>query len=363
MTKIIRARAPLRIGIAGGGTDVDPYASEHGGLVFNTTIDRYAYCTIIPNDTDEMTVISPNYGTMTEKLELPLKYDGTADDLIRAVVNHFSITTGFKVFVKSDVPPGSGLGGSSTLMVAIIKAFSEWKKIRMDKYELAALAYHLEREEIGLGGGKQDQYAAAFGGFNMMYFTSEGVDVRPLRLKDDVIEELQERCILCYTGRARESATIIDDQVKELKKDHSKEEAYDESKRLAVSIGRALKLTDIDGAAALLNLAWEQKKKFTSKISNNTIETLYRTAMDNGALGGKVSGAGGGGFMFFICAPGKREKVCKKLTEKGAEIMEFKFDPKGARTGKLNVGEYTTRIINSIRSTVSIPTKGSSYRQ
>jgi len=358
MSKIIRARAPLRIGIAGGGTDVDPYASEHGGLVFNTTIDRYAYCTLIPNDSDEMTVVSPNYGTMSEKLELPLKYDGTAEDLIRAVVNHFSITTGFKVFVRSDVPPGSGLGGSSTLMVAIIKAFSEWKKVKMNKYELAALAYHLEREEIGLGGGKQDQYAAAFGGFNMMYFTSEGVEVKPLRLKDSVLKELQERSILCYTGKARESAAIIDEQVKDLKKDSSKEEAYEESKRLAVSISRALKLKDIDGAAALLNLAWEQKKKFTSKISNKTIDTLYSIAMNNGALGGKVSGAGGGGFMFFICAPGKRERVCRKLTEQGAEIMEFSFDPKGARTGKLNVGEYTARVINSIRFTTAVPAKG-----
>ena len=125
MSKVIRARAPLRIGIAGGGTDVEPYASEHGGLVFNTTIDRYAYCTLIPNETDEMTVVSPNYGTYTQKLDLPMKYQGDADDLVRAVVNHFNITEGFKVFVRSDVPPGSGLGGSSTLMVAIVKAFAE----------------------------------------------------------------------------------------------------------------------------------------------------------------------------------------------------------------------------------------------
>ena len=357
MSNIIRAKAPLRIGIAGGGTDVDPYASEHGGIVFNTTIDRYAYCTLIPNDTDEMTVISSNYGTVTEKLELPMRYDGTAEDLVRAAVNHFGVTEGFKAFVRSDVPPGSGLGGSSTLMVAIVKAFSEWRKIKLSKHEIASLAYHLEREEIGLGGGKQDQYAAAFGGFNMMYFTKDGVEVKPLRFKDSILKELQERSILCYTGNARESATIIEEQVKDLKNDISKEEAYEESKRLAVSISRALKLKDIDGAAALLNLAWEQKKKFTSKISNPRINDLYSTAMNNGALGGKVSGAGGGGFMFFICAPGKRDRVCRKLTEKGGEIMEFSFEDKGARTGKLDVGEYTARIINRIWSTASLPTK------
>ena len=356
MSKIIRARAPLRIGIAGGGTDVDPYASEHGGLVFNTTIDKYAYCTLIPNDTDEMTVVSA-FGTVTQRLDLPLKFEDTAEDLVRVVVNHFGITEGFKAFVRSDVPPGSGLGGSSTLMVAIIKAFADWKKIKMSKHEIADLAVHLEREEIGLGGGKQDQYAAAYGGFNMMYFTKEGVEVRPLKLKDSIIKELQDRCVLCYTGKSRESAAIIEEQVKELKKDESKEDAYDESKRLAVSISRALKLKDIDGAAALLNLAWEQKKKFSSKIANPRINDLYSTAMNNGALGGKVSGAGGGGFMFFICAPGKREKVCKKLAAKGGEIMLFTFEDKGVRTGKLDVGEYSSRIIGRIRSKTPVPAK------
>ena len=348
MTKVIRAKAPLRIGIAGGGTDVEPYASEHGGLVFNTTIDKYAYCTIIPNGSHEMTVYSPTFGNYTETLDLPLRYTRSSEDLVRAAVNHFGITDGFKVFVKSDVPAGSGLGGSSTLMVAIIKAFADWKKVKMSREEIASLAFHLEREEIGLGGGKQDQYAAAYGGFNMMRFTADGVEVKGLRLKDSVIKELQERSILCFTGKARDSAAIIDEQVKALKTDMSKEDAYEESKRLAVSIGRSLQLKDVDGAAAQLNLAWEQKKRFSDKISNPAINSLYTAAMNSGAVGGKVSGAGGGGFMFFICAPGKRDRVCKRLTEMGAEIMEFAFDPKGARTGKLDVGEYTQRTIKSI---------------
>ena len=163
-----------------------------------------------------------------------------------------------------------------------------------------------------------------------------------------MIKELQERSILCFTGKARDSAAIIDEQVKALKTDMSKEDAYEESKRLAVSIGRSLQLKDVDGAAAQLNLAWEQKKRFSDKISNPAINSLYTAAMNSGAVGGKVSGAGGGGFMFFICAPGKRDRVCKRLTEMGAEIMEFAFDPKGARTGKLDVGEYTQRTIKSI---------------
>lgn len=347
--KIIRAKAPLRIGIAGGGTDVDPYASEKGGLVFNTTIDKYAYCTLIPNNTTTMTVISPDYGTFTQELTGEfLDYDGNSD-LVKAAVNHFGVRQGFKAFIRSDVPPGSGLGGSSTLMVAIIKAFAEWQKIKMSKADLALLAYRLEREEIGLSGGKQDQYAAAYGGFNMMYFSKKGVEVKPLKVKDSLIKELEERSILCFTGKSRDSADIIDSQVKEMKSHNEKsDEAYDETKRLAGSIGRSMQLGDIDGAAAQLNLAWIQKKKFSSKVANPLIDDLYKTAMRNGAVGGKVSGAGGGGFMYFICAPGKKEKLVKKLTEKGAEIMEFSFDPKGARTGGLDVGHYTSRIVSGV---------------
>lgn len=292
-----------------------------------------------------MTVMSPSYGTFTEPLMLPLKYTDSAVDLVRAVVNHFNVTQGFKVFVKSDVPPGSGLGGSSTLMVAIIKAFAEWKKVKLNKYQLADLAFHLEREEIGLGGGKQDQYAAAFGGFNMMYFNADGTEVKPVKIKDSVIKDLEQRSILCFTGKSRDSAAIIKEQVRDLKKDTSKEDVYESTKRLALFIGRSMKLTDIDGAAALLNLAWEQKKKFSSKISNGLIDSYYSAAMENGALGGKVSGAGGGGFMFFVCAPGQRDRVAKVLRDMGAEIMDFSFDPKGARTWKLSPGEHYERSI------------------
>lgn len=349
MTKrIIRAKAPLRIGIAGGGTDVDPYASEKGGLVFNTTINKYAYCSIIPNETRTVTVISPDYGTTEFELELPMKYDGN-EDLVKAVVNHFEIDQGFKAFIKSDVPPGSGLGGSSTLMVAIIKAFAQWKGVRMSKDELAALAYHLEREEIGLKGGKQDQYAASFGGFNMMSFTKDGVKVRPLKMKESMVKELEERSILCFTGKSRDSADIIESQVKKLEKSHSSDAAYDETKRLAMCIGKAMKVEDLDGAAALLNIAWREKKKFSSKVANPKINDLYETAMENGAIGGKVSGAGGGGFMYFICAPGRRDDVIEALKAKGAEIMPFKFESKGAVSGNIAMTSYTERVMNIIR--------------
>lgn len=195
-----RARAPLRIGIAGGGTDVDPYASKRGGVVFNTTINRYAYCTITPTDDHSMSVHSTDYGKYEAPLDGgPLTLDGNMD-LIKAVTNHFEVTDGFKMFLQSEAPPGSGLGGSSTVIVSIIAAMCEWIGEKMTGAEMAQLAYTLEREEIGLKGGKQDQYAAVFGGFNLMKFGAQGVDVNRVRITEDTINELQYCSLLCYTG-------------------------------------------------------------------------------------------------------------------------------------------------------------------
>ncbi|MBR1974071.1 MAG: kinase, partial [Candidatus Methanomethylophilaceae archaeon] len=182
-----RARAPLRIGLAGGGTDVDPYASKKGGAVFNTTINRYAYCTITPTGDHSMSVHSTDYGKYEVPLDGgPLVLDGNMD-LIKAVTNHFQITDGFKLFLQSEAPPGSGLGGSSTVIVSIIAAMCEWLGEKMTGLEMAQLAYKLEREEIGLKGGKQDQYAAVFGGFNLMKFNANGVDVNRVRVSEDAV--------------------------------------------------------------------------------------------------------------------------------------------------------------------------------
>jgi D-glycero-alpha-D-manno-heptose-7-phosphate kinase len=349
---VIEAKAPLRIGFAGGGTDVDPYASQKGGLVFNTTIDKYAYCTIIPNGTNIMSVQSPDYGEYRSRLDNgPLPYDGDMD-LMKVVVNHFEVTAGFDAYIRSDVPPGSGLGGSSTVIVAIIGAMAKWLNIKMKKYEMADLAYRLEREELGLKGGKQDQYAAVFGGFNLMTFTRSGVKVKPLKLKRGIVKELESRSLLCYTGKARESADIIESQVKNL--EHGiNEAAYDESKRIAIHISKALGDGDIDLAALLLNEAWMQKKKFSTKVTNTLINTLYDLAMDNGAIGGKVSGAGGGGFMYFICQPGMRENVAKVLESKGAVISEFVFDGHGVRTGGIGIGRFDPgAVVSKLKSSV-----------
>ncbi|MDR1405525.1 MAG: kinase [Candidatus Methanoplasma sp.] len=335
MVRYIRSRAPLRIGIAGGGTDVDPYASEKGGCVFNTTINKYAYCTLTPREDKLMSVHSLYYGRYQAPLDGgPLKLDGNLD-LIKAVANHFGIADGFDMMIQSDAPAGSGLGGSSTMMVALISAVANWLGEEMSSDEIAGLAYHLERVDIGLKGGKQDQYAAAFGGFNLMEMDSNGVKVNPVKVRSDVSNELQCRSLLCYTGISRESAEIIDTQIKAFKRG-SNEKALDESKRLAREICEAVRKGDIESAGLLLDESWQYKKQFSDNISNNNINSLYETAMANGAIGGKVSGAGGGGFMYFICRYDAKARVAQELQKQGAVITDFMFDPNGVTSWRIN---------------------------
>ncbi|MDO5853841.1 MAG: kinase [Thermoplasmata archaeon] len=322
-----RARAPLRIGLAGGGTDVDPYATKRGGAVFNTTINRYAYCTITPTGDHSMSVHSTDYGKYEAPLDGgPLTLDGNMD-LIKAVTNHFGVTDGFRMFLQSEAPPGSGLGGSSTVIVSIIAAMCEWQDIRLTGKEMAQLAYKLEREDIGLKGGKQDQYAAVFGGFNFMTF-GDTVNVNRVRMMDDTVNELQYCSLLCYIGHTRESAAIIESQVEKFNKGQN-EEALDRTKELAKSIAVAMERGDIRTAGKILDESWIYKKQFSSKVTNPTIDKMYDTAKEAGALGGKVSGAGGGGFMYFLCEYDRKYYVAKELGKLGAKVTDFMFEPKG----------------------------------
>ena len=326
-----RARAPLRIGIAGGGTDVEPYASMKGGAVFNTTINRYAYCTITPTNDHSMSIHSTDYGKFEAPLDGgPLALDGNMD-LIKAVTNYFNITDGFKMFLQSEAPPGSGLGGSSTVIVSIIAAICEWQGIKLTSMEMARLAYKLEREDIGLKGGKQDQFAAVFGGFNLMKFNKHGVNVNRVKIDDDTKNELQYSSLLCYTGNPRESAKIIESQVEKFNKGQN-EEALDKSVEIALSMTAALERGDIVTAGELLDESWIYKKQFSSKISNPQIDALYEAAKDEGAIGGKVSGAGGGGFMYFICRYDRKYSVAKRLQSMGARVTDFMFEPEGVIT-------------------------------
>lgn len=318
----------MRIGLAGGGTDVDPYASEHGGYVFNTTISKYAYSTLRPRRDKKISVSSGYYGRFSAPLDGgPLPLDGNMD-LIKAVTNYFTPKEGFDMSIRSDVPAGSGLGGSSTMIVSMIAAISRWLDVDMSKMEMAKLAFHLEREVIGLKGGCQDQYSAVFGGFNSLKIDKSGVNVMPAHLDSSIINELQCRSVMAFTGMTHDSAAIIDTQQKAYK-DGINEDALDHTKDIAICLRSALRHGDLEDCGELLAEAWEYKKKFSGSVSNPEIDKFYSTAVSAGAIGGKVSGAGGGGFMYFLCAFDKKPEVSKALAKAGAVVSDFNFEPEG----------------------------------
>lgn len=333
---IIRSRAPLRISFGGGGTDVAPYSDERGGLVINATINRFAYVTIVPNTSGVIRLKSLDYNhevVYSSDAEVP-PFDFQMD-LAKGVIKRLAVDKGlsFDLYTHSDCPPGSGLGASSTMMVALIGAFDAWMRMGLDRYEIARLAYEIEREDLGIKGGKQDQYCAAFGGFNFMEFRKDVVLVNPLRMPDEWVNELEYSLVLAYTGTSRESSNIIASQIDNFKnKDEDSLAAMDKTKQMAVDMKQQLLTGDFHGFGNLLHEAWQAKKGMSEKISNSHIDQLYEAARRAGALGGKISGAGGGGFMYFFTDFDKRLDVERALTEHGAEIVHFGFSHNGMQT-------------------------------
>ena len=328
---IVRARSPLRISFGGGGTDVNPYCEEHGGVVLNATIDKNAFCNIVPNNKEEFTIHSLDYNCVNKlKIKDTLSYDGNLD-LVKVVINHFNVKEGFDMLLHCDSPPGSGLGSSSTVIVSIIRAVSRFLNQPMSHYEIADLAYKLERIELGIDGGKQDQYATTFGGFNFMEFGKD-VLVNSLRLSRDVIEELEYRLLLIHTQKSRKSGdNIIVNQKKVYNDGHTKP-YYDRAKDLTMSMKRALLHGHLTQFGEIMSEQWNNKKNFSSKISNPYIDKLYSTAISNGAIGGKLSGAGGGGYMFFLCDFQKKHVIANELEKLGAKIVPFHFAENGCQT-------------------------------
>lgn len=333
---IIRSKAPLRISFAGGGTDVEPYLSERGGVVLSTTIDKYAYGSLRFRDDRQITVTSLDYDVVAKyELDEPLTYDGNLD-LVKAVIrrlNRDNNDQGLDFFLHSDAPPGSGLGSSSTVVVALIGLFKHWLHLPLTNYEIADLAYQIERIDLGIKGGKQDQFAATFGGFNFIEFYRDATVVNPLRVPSDVLNELHYNLLLCYTGKTRLSARIIDTQVEgyvQGKEDVVR--AMDELKAIATDLKNALLQGRLNDFGALLHEAWMSKKKMAAQISDPHIDELYEIARKHGALGGKISGAGGGGYMFFYCQFDKKHIVAEQLERLGAQVVDLNFDFHGLQT-------------------------------
>lgn len=316
---IIRSKTPLRLGLAGGGTDVSPFCDEYGGCVLNVTINMYAYCTIIPKNNGKIKFVSPDRNVEVEldskvileiNKELPL-HCGIYNRVIKDYNNNIPLS--FEMTTYSDAPAGSGLGTSSTMVVTILKAFQEWLNIPLGEYDMAQLAYDIERNDLGFSGGKQDQYAATFGGLNYMeFYANNHVIVNPLRMKKWIRNEIENSLVLFYTGTSRDSGKIIEQQTKATKNEKSLEAMFEIKKQTAVMKEAVLK-GDFNGIAESLHQNWLAKKKTASIISNPHIEETYNYILENGGIAAKISGAGGGGFMMIWCDPKNRYNLIKAL--------------------------------------------------
>ena len=341
---VIRSRAPLRLGLAGGGSDVSPFCDQYGGFVLNASIDRYAYATLELNTSSKVVFNSADKDIIEEFDSISKIPEGDKELLLHhAVYSRFVQTYNdgkpipMTLTTFCDAPPGSGLGSSSTLVVAMVKAFVHLLNLPLDDYEISDLAYTIERCDCNLSGGKQDQYSAVFGGFNFMEFNKDSsVVVNTLRLTRTVISELEASLILYSTGISRRSAKVIDDQMRSVENGREQSmQALFSIRDSAFKMKEAVLKADYDSFVDLLNQGWISKKKSSSSVSSKYIDAVYDTAIEAGALAGKISGAGGGGFMLFYSKPSNRMNVIRSLSQFSGIVSNCHFTKRGAESWQI----------------------------
>ena len=326
------ARAPVRVSFFGGGTDLPAYYNRYGGAVLSTTIDKYVYVILNVSERSGLQITSSDYRTFyRHPPSEPLLWDGDLS-LPRAVLQHLGVSTGLSMFLASEVPPGTGLGSSSSVTVALVKAISTACGLRLSAKEMAEMACEIEIEKLGKPIGRQDQYAAAFGGFNWITLSSSGVDVQPLNITPETVAWLESNLLLMFTGAAHDSAVILAKQRQSTQEQDPRViEAHHGAKELALKARDYVQKGELDKFGAMLDEAWQHKKHFASGISNERIDRCYQIARRNGALGGKIAGAGGGGFLMLYCEDGAASRVETALMEEGLRRMDYRFECDGPR--------------------------------
>lgn len=328
------ARAPLRIGLAGGGTDLPAYYEHYEGLVVSTAIDRYVYVIVSDARDDELQVTSADANSVfssRDHLFDASLFWGADYRLPIEILKHFGIERGRRVFIASEVPPGTGLGSSSSTAVALITALSVDQGMELDHAAIADLACEVEIERMGMPIGRQDQYAAAFGGLNSLRFTTERTTVEPLDVSDKTLRELRERTLLFFTGKRRRSTDILSQQRANTEQTGSKTlEALHKIKQLAVEMREAIETGDLDQVGEILDVSWRHKRDLATGVSNSNIDAWYEEARQAGALGGKITGAGGGGFLLLHVPTEHRSEVIHRLANLGLVWVNAGFDNQGA---------------------------------
>ena len=332
---IIRSRAPVRIAFGGGGTDMSPYTEQKGGVVLSSTINKYVYVTLMPKDDPEIKIISADYKKSVVFSGInELHYDGDLD-LIKAVIKRMQPDYGFELFLRSDIPPNTGLGSSGAVTVALIGAFNQLRKNKLNKHEIAELAYQIEDEELKNKGGRQDQYAASFGGLNWYEFKGfDFVRVNKIEITEDYLLELEKHLVLAFVSSRGESGNVqkILQEQQKLYSNEDKIKQLDRLKELALFSKEALEQGRLDDFGIILNQSWEEKKKLNPAMSTLKIDGAYSTAIQAGALGGRVTGAGGGGCMVFYCKSNKEQIVARELQKLGIHVIDFSFETGGLKT-------------------------------
>ncbi|MCE3225708.1 MAG: dehydrogenase [Bacteroidetes bacterium] len=325
--------------MAGGGTDVSPYSDLYGGAILNATIDLYAYASLEPMDNGKIEFCidgTDKCFSVTSQKELKIEEGFELFvGVYNRVIKQFNLEAlSFRLTSHIEAPQGSGLGTSSTIVVSLLGAFVEWLKLPLGKYDIAHLAYEIERVDLNMAGGKQDQYAATFGGINYMEFLpNDKVIVNPLQLKPEIINELEFNLLLYFTETQRVSANIINEQVKNVNEKNTKSvEAMHNLKEQSHQMKDALLRGELNKIGEILHFGWQNKKQMAHSISNNLIDSIYAKARETGATGGKISGAGGGGFMFFYCPGITKIKVARAIETSGGRVQPFKFTQQGLVT-------------------------------
>ena len=334
------ARAPMRVSFGGGGTDLEAYFAKYGGLVISTSIDKYFYAIITTDESDDLQVISADYRSLFRHSPYSDLFWNGDLALPKAVLHHFGIRRGINLFVASEVPPGTGLGSSSAATVTLVQATSTLLEQPMTKQQIAELASYIEITKMGMPIGKQDQYASSFGGLNKFIFTSEGVTVEPLNIALDTRAMLERRLMLFFTGSSRESTSILKHQRQSTQnQDEAVLKALHTIKQVAVGVQACLEQGNLDEFARLLHYSWQQKRQLAPGLSSDFIDQCYGLALEQGASGGKITGAGGGGFLMLYCHEQAQDAVTRTLEAQGLRRMNFHFDQQGAKV-LLNVANF-----------------------
>jgi D-glycero-alpha-D-manno-heptose-7-phosphate kinase len=350
------ARAPLRISFGGGGTDLEAYYSKYGGMVVSAAINKYFYAIISSGDFYDLQIISSDYHSL---YRLPpnenLFWDGDLA-LPKAIVHHFGIRKGLSIFIASEVPPGTGLGSSSSVAVTLIKALSTICEKPLTREQIGDLAAYIEIDKLGMPIGKQDQYASSCGGLNVIRFSRDGVVVEPLAINRRTMFHLEDRLMLFFTGSARNSGTILSKQKSMSERNGGRVvESLHRIKHIAEDMKGMLENGDLTDFGQLLHESWETKKNMVTGITNQHIEECYELARQHGASGGKITGAGGGGFLMLYCELERQEEVTRALETKGLRRMNFRFDQQGAQV-ILNIAAFNRNWIEAFPENALVET-------